>query len=127
MQQLASSVLGQDQVENSAENAPARSLSRSRSPVPNTQQSVQRAARRRTSSVVMDQVQSNVDAVTVVERVVTAVMDKLHPPVSVSENVESFARLVAMRDQARISGDVVIEQYANAMLQKLANKANTST
>jgi hypothetical protein len=113
--------------ETSAENAQARSLSRSRSPVPNTQQSVQRTARRRSISVVTDQVQSNLDAVTVVERVVTAVMDKLHPPVSISENVESFACLVAMRDQARISGDQVIEQYANTMLQKLANEVNDST
>jgi hypothetical protein len=64
--------------------------------------------------------------VAAVERVVMVVMDKLHPPVSIAENVESFAKLVAMRDQARISGDH-IEQYATAILQKLANEANDST
>jgi len=53
-------------------------------------------------------------------------MDKLHPPVTISESVDSFARLIAMRDQARISGDHVTEQYATAMLQKLANEANAS-
>jgi hypothetical protein len=76
---------------------------------------------------VTGQAQSNLDAVTVVERVITAVMDKLHPPVSIAENVDSFARLIAMHDQARISGDQVIEQYANAILQKLADEANDST
>ena len=112
--------------ESNAENALARSHSRSRSPVPTTQQSVQRTTRRRSSSIITDQVQSNLDAVTVVERVVTVVMDKLHPPVTISESIDSFARLIAMRDQARISGDHVTEQYASAMLKKLAEEANAS-
>jgi hypothetical protein len=63
------------------------------------------------------------DAASVVERVVTVVMDKLHPPVSITKSVDSFAHLIAMHDQARISGDHVTEQYATAMLQKLANDA----
>ncbi len=87
---------------------------------------IQRSTRRRSSNVGTDQLQSNMDAVAVVERVVTVVMEKLHPPVTISESVDSFARLIAMRDQARISGDHVTEQYATAMLQKLANEANAS-
>ena len=125
-QQMASSILGREMTEFNAENALARSHSRSRSPVPTTQQSVQRTTRRRSSSIITDQVQSNLDAVAVVERVVTVVMDKLHPPVTISESVDSFARLIAMRDQARISGDHVTEQYASAMLKKLADEANAS-
>ncbi len=73
-----------------------------------------------------DQLQSNMDTVAVVERVVIVVMDKLHPPVSNTENVDNFARLVAMCNQARVSGNQVIEQYANVILQKLAKEANTT-
>ncbi len=125
-QQLVSSVLGRDMMEASADNALARSHSRSRSLVPNTQQSVHRTARHPSSSYMNDQLQSNMDTVAVVERVVTVVMDKLHPPVSITENLDNFAHLVTMRDQARVSGDQVIEHYANAMLQKLTNKANAT-
>ncbi len=60
----------------------------------------------------------NLDAVATVERVITVVMDKLHPPVSISDSVDSFTHLIAMHDQARISGDRVTERYATAMLQK---------
>jgi hypothetical protein len=56
IQKLASSVLGQDLME-------ARAHSRSWSPVPNTQQSVQCTAHHQSSSLVTDQVQSNLDAV----------------------------------------------------------------
>jgi hypothetical protein len=125
-QQLASSILGRGMTKSNAENALARSQSRSRSPVPTTQQSVQKTTRRRSSSIITDQVQSNIDAVAVVERVVTVVMDKLHPPVIISESVDSFARLIAMHDQARISGDHITEQYASAMLKKLADEAIAS-
>ncbi len=62
----------------------------------------------------------------VVERVVTVVMKNLHPPVIITEIVDSFAHLTSMCDQARISGDHVTEQYASVMLQKLANEANAS-
>jgi hypothetical protein len=41
-------------------------------------------------------------------------MDKLHPLLSIAEKDDSFARLVAMPDQATVSGDQVIEQYTNA-------------
>jgi hypothetical protein len=57
------------------------------------------------------------NAVAVVERVVSVVIDELHPPVCITESVDSFAHLIAMHDQARISGDHVTRQYATAMLK----------
>jgi hypothetical protein len=36
----------------------------------------------------------------------------------------ALPKALTMRDQGRISGDHITEQYATAMLQKLANDAN---